>query len=378
MSDSSDAGEKRAWMKAVLGVAIPERGDGAARAAAPPAVAAPPAPTLAAADPGTPLAAAARDPRSWTRSVGAALQGGAPPAALAASAPIGPKTSILSRRGKKIEVVTGKDGRVALTTEPPPVQEITFSGGGGKGAALPGAVKALAETGMLAHVKCFHGASVGSMTAAVLAAGMVPLRFKGPWYKRTDFTGFIGGTVNFDMPEDDKLKLQGLSETATLAHIKNRSLPETRNFASAGEMLSSLGRADLEAMAESDFPGAADELKFRDDVAKGIAALEAVAPGAKKDALAKGPLQQALQALDDLGRGNPDRLAYVGRELNDRYSAASAPLSSAMRRSMKRRMTMRLASDAMSTRLVSPSSLMRACCASTISLSSTKVGAISW
>ena len=59
------------------------------------------------------------------------------------------------------------------------------------------------------------------------------------------------------------------------------------------------------------------------------------------------------------------------------YSAARAPTSSAIMRSMKRRMVMRLASAAMSTRPASPSSVMRACCASTISLSSTKVGAIS-
>ncbi len=578
MIDDSGAAQKRAWMKAALDVRIPHPGDAEARPGAPPAGSAAGAqgPTMTVANPNTPLSMAARDPRVWTQSVGAAL--GAregPPAPMTASAPIGPKTTIRSRTGKKIEVVTGKDGRVALTTDPPPVQEITFSGGGGKGAELPGAVKALEETGMLKDVTCFHGASVGSMTAAVLAAGMsaetftklandtkmgplvkggdilplnvdgdglesfvreqlgasvhgkiaeflkgvtpgqgsdpvtqtngidkatldaveaidgkisrgggvtfgdlktlskivpgikdlvisgtmmgddsvapgkinkgkpqlaifsadtepdldiaravhasaalppvfkpvnikmssgvtarfqdggvmnnaptsdligaeraldpipeggkmtfvfeeeflegdpegeatpslkrindlvtgapnsaadyakncgladraedvvmVPLKFKGPWYKRTDFSGFIGGTINFDMPKEDKVKLQSLTETATLAHIKNRELPETRDFASAGAMLSSLGRPDLEAMAESDFPGAKDELKFRDDVAKGIAALEGEAVGAKADALARRPLQQALKTLDDLGQGNADRQAFIGRELN--------------------------------------------------------------
>jgi hypothetical protein len=118
------------------------------------------------------------------------------------------------------------------------------------------------------------------------------------------------------MPKEDKVKLQSLTESATLAHIKNRELPETRDFASAGEMLSSLGRPDLEAMAQSGFPGAKDELKFRDDVATGIAALASLAVGAKADALARGPLQQALKALDDLGQGNANRQAFIGRELN--------------------------------------------------------------
>lgn len=575
MTDDSDASQKRAWMKPALEVGIPHPDDAEAGPGAPPAGGAQ-APTITAVDPNTPLSKAAGDPRIWTQSLGAGLQGReGPPAPMTASAPTGPKTSIRSRNGKRIEVVTGKDGRVALTTDPPPVQEITFSGGGGKGAALPGAVKALEETGMLKDVRCFHGASVGSMTAAVLAAGMsaetftklandtkmgplvkgsdilplnvdgdglesfvreqlgasvhgkiaeflkrakpgqgsgppaqsngidkatldaveaidgkisrgggvtfgdlrtlskvvpgikdlvisgtmmgddsaapgkidkgkpqlaifsadtepdldiaravhasaalppvfkpvnirmssgvtarfqdggvmnnaptsdligaeraldpipeagkmtfvfeeesskeilkgeatpllkrindlvtgapnsaadyaknrgladrpedvvmVPLKFKGPWYKRTDFSGFIGGTINFDMPKEDKVKLQSLTETATLAHIKNRELPETRDFASTGEMLSSLGRPDLEAMAESDLPGAKDELKFRDEVAKGIAALESVAVGVKADALARGPLQQALKALDGLGQGNANRQAFVGRELN--------------------------------------------------------------
>ena len=567
MTDDSSAAEKRVWMKAALGISIPYPGDPEPRGVAPPAAARGiRAETAAAADPDTLLAKAARDPRIWTQTVGAALQAAPrdrPPAPVTPSTPTGPKTTIRNRVGKKIEIVTGKDGRVALTTEAPPVQEITFSGGGGKGAALPGAVKALEETGMLKDVKCFHGASVGSMTAAVLAAGMsaeaftqvandtrmgplvkggdilplnvdgdalegfvrqqigtsvqgkiaeflktkqgideatlstvraiagkidrgggvtfgelrtlskivpgikdlaisgtmmgddsatpgkiekgkpqlaifsadtepdldiaravhasaalppvfkpvnirmssgvtarfqdggimnnaptsdligaeraldpipaggkmtfvfegeaseeilkgeatpdrkrvsdlvtgapmsvaeyaqnraladrpedivmVPLKFKGPWYKRTDFSGFIGGTVNFDMPKEDKVKLQSMTETATLAHIKNAELPQTRDFASAGEMLSSLGRADLEAMAGGDFPGAKDELKFRDEVAKRLGALDTLAVGAKPEALARGPLQQALKALDDLAQGDANRQAYIGRELN--------------------------------------------------------------
>lgn len=558
MANGSGAALKREWMKAALGVRIPYPGDtGQPR-------------TVIIPYPNAHLGKAAQDPRLWTQTVGSALTvtGSGPMAPMTASVPTGPKTTIPTRSGKKIEVVTGRDGRVALTTDPPPVQEITFSGGGGKGAALPGAVKALEETGMLKDVKCFHGASVGSMTAAVLAAGMsadtfaklandtkmgplvkgndrlpinvdgeglekfvreqlgasvhgkiaeylqgapdstdkatldavkaidgkvsrgggvtfgdlrtlskvvpgikdlvisgtmmgddsatpgeikqgkpqlaifsadtepdmdvaravhasaalppvfkpvnirmnsmgitaqfrdggimnnaptsdlvgaerqldpippagkivfvfeeeaskeilkgeatptrkrindmvtgapnsaaeyaknrgladrpedvvmVPLKFKGPWYKRTDFSGFIGGTVNFDMPKADKIKLQALTETATTAHIENQKQPQTRDFASTGEMLSSLGRDDLDAMAASDFPGAKDEAKFRDAVAASIAALETLAVGAKADVFVRGgpsPVQQALRELNDLARGDINRQAYIGRELN--------------------------------------------------------------
>ncbi len=51
--------------------------------------------------------------------------------------------------GKTLEVVKTANGRVRYTAPPPKVAEITFSGGGGKGTALPGAVKALYESGIL-------------------------------------------------------------------------------------------------------------------------------------------------------------------------------------------------------------------------------------
>ena len=59
------------------------------------------------------------------------------------------------------------------------------------------------------------------------------------------------------------------------------------------------------------------------------------------------------------------------------YFAAIAVCSPAISRSTMRRMCIRLASEAMSTRPCSPSSSRRRCCASTISLSSRNVGAIS-
>ena len=72
---------------------------------------------------------------------------------------------------KQISVARKPGGGTLYTAPPPPVREITFSGGGAKGGALPGAVKALQESGALRDAKKIAGASVGSMTAAMLAAG---------------------------------------------------------------------------------------------------------------------------------------------------------------------------------------------------------------
>ena len=79
--------------------------------------------------------------------------------------------------GKKLEVVKTANGRVQYTAPPPKVAEVTFSGGGGKGTALPGAVKALYESGILKDATKIAGASVGSMTAALVAAGITPDEF---------------------------------------------------------------------------------------------------------------------------------------------------------------------------------------------------------
>lgn len=75
-------------------------------------------------------------------------------------------------RHREVRVRKSADGRVVYSAPSPPVGEITFSGGGGKGAALPGAVKALHDSGVLSEVRQVSGASVGSMTAALVAAGI--------------------------------------------------------------------------------------------------------------------------------------------------------------------------------------------------------------
>lgn len=95
----------------------------------------------------------------------------APPPAL-------PKAlEVAGPEGKPLAVVRTARGRVRYTAPPPKVREVTFSGGGGKGTALPGAVKALHESGVLKDATKIAGASVGSMTAALVAAGITPEEF---------------------------------------------------------------------------------------------------------------------------------------------------------------------------------------------------------
>jgi exoenzyme U len=85
--------------------------------------------------------------------------------------------SFKSDKGRALDVAIGARGKVTLSAAPPSINEITFSGGGGKGAALPGAVKALEESGTLKNAKVLNGASVGSMTASLIAAGMTSKDF---------------------------------------------------------------------------------------------------------------------------------------------------------------------------------------------------------
>jgi exoenzyme U len=153
----------------------------------------------------------AADPAIWIRAVGRALTKdgpGKPGARITEPIPTGPITVCKALDGKEISIAKAADGRVAMTREPPPVREITFSGGGGKGTALPGAVQALEDTGVLLQAKELHGASVGSMTAALLAAGMTAADLKQAG-DTIDFSKVLASDHTFPI-EHDGMGLEAL------------------------------------------------------------------------------------------------------------------------------------------------------------------------
>ena len=155
---------------------------------------------------------------------------------------------------------------------------------------------------------------------------MVPLKFKRTTGKEADFSGFIDGTVNFNMKKDDRVKLQGMTEEATQAYVEKQRQPETRAFASDAQMLNCVPRDDLAAMAASDYPGAKETLKFRDAVLVQVGELEKLAATGMNASNPK--IHDLLEAINDLAEGDQERVAFIGRSLNrsgklDRFLAAS-------------------------------------------------------
>jgi exoenzyme U len=145
---------------------------------------------------------------------------------------------------------------------------------------------------------------------------VVPLKFTDPASgKKKDFSTFLGGTVNFNISANDKMTLQKMTESATSAHLAKTQLPQTRQFASAGQMLDCIGRDDLVTLAGSGFDGAKEELAFRDEATTIIAKLAAMKPSGN-DQYAAGPVRKLLQQLNALAAGNADRQGFVARELN--------------------------------------------------------------
>ena len=132
--------------------------------------------------------------------------------------------------------------------------------------------------------------------------------------KVKDFSGLVSGTINFDISEKSKAKLQSMTKAATEDHITKRKQPQTREFASDKQMLNCISRADLETLAKQDYPGAKDELKFRDEALGYIDIL--VKEQSKDDDGAKTQQQDILlHQLEKIAKGDMDRQGFIGREL---------------------------------------------------------------
>lgn len=78
-------------------------------------------------------------------------------------------------------------------SRPLPIKRLVFSGGGAKGVVYPGAYQALVETGVFQDVDEVAGVSVGSITAAFIAMGISPKRFRQ--LTNIDFTQLMGNRV---------------------------------------------------------------------------------------------------------------------------------------------------------------------------------------
>uniref|UniRef100_K1QW66 EF-hand domain-containing protein n=1 Tax=Magallana gigas TaxID=29159 RepID=K1QW66_MAGGI len=74
------------------------------------------------------------------------------------------KPSVLNEIEMKVMSINPKDHSY-------PFENLVFEGGGSKGHAYAGAIKALEEVGLIKQIKRYAGASAGAMTASLLAVG---------------------------------------------------------------------------------------------------------------------------------------------------------------------------------------------------------------
>ena len=78
---------------------------------------------------------------------------------------------------RKVTLSRDAAGRIILTLAPPPVTQLVLSGGGAKGVAFPGAIKALEENNALQGIQSISGSSAGAISAALLTSGMTAQAF---------------------------------------------------------------------------------------------------------------------------------------------------------------------------------------------------------
>lgn len=139
----------------------------------------------------------------------------------------------------------------------------------------------------------------------------VPLKFG-----KEDYSDFKKGTVNFNIKPEHRDKLQSMTHDATVAHLEKMKLPREHSFSTPAAMLNSIPRQDLAELAKAGYPGATDALNFRDDAVLALGDISRLARDAKPEDLAKGgALHTALHRLDQSAKGDPERLAFLGREI---------------------------------------------------------------
>lgn len=82
------------------------------------------------------------------------------------------ETLASSSTGRELSIRRYENDVVEMDLKRPDIKDLVLSGGGAKGVAFSGAVKALEESGHLDKISNLRGSSAGAITAAVLACGM--------------------------------------------------------------------------------------------------------------------------------------------------------------------------------------------------------------
>lgn len=137
------------------------------------------------------------------------------------------------------------------------------------------------------------------------------------WYgkqKKEDFSTLLGGTINFNISQQNKDKLQQLTATATEQHLEKRAQPKTNEFASVKQMLNCIGADDLDGLVKAGFEGAREEQAFRSEALDKVKALIAI-QGWDDKQLQQNDAAKLLEELEQLAGGDVDRLGFVAREL---------------------------------------------------------------
>jgi exoenzyme U len=150
---------------------------------------------------------------------------------------------------------------------------------------------------------------------------VVPLKFqyknaKGKT-RKVDMSGTLNGTLNFTPKPEDVQEIRKRTKDATEKKLKEREAPVTTQFANTMQMFMAIGMDELAELARGQppFEGAAEAHKMREDV-NGLIALARTNKLPEDKDKKQAAIGDFLKMLDDLAKDDPDRTAYIAREIH--------------------------------------------------------------
>lgn len=150
---------------------------------------------------------------------------------------------------------------------------------------------------------------------------VVPLKFKYTDLKgkkrAVDMSGTAGGTLNFTPKPQDVAQIRKRTKESTEQNIQQRKEPLATQFATEQQMLLAIGMNELQQMivAKPPFPRAQEAKDLRLAVAQGVDQFK-LGDRSSDSAERKKKTEAFLKALDELAKGDPDRLGYIAREIH--------------------------------------------------------------